>query len=102
MNAQFILLAQSATAAVIEIILLLSGAALIGFLTAWYYQKNHYVPIVNKLESEKADLISQVNSLKTDLEKLKERIKGLENNLLDRDKAIVELKKEITDLKVKK
>jgi len=102
MNAQFILLTQSVTAAVIEIILLLLGAALIGFLTAWYYQKNHYVPIVNKLESEKAELISHVNSLKSDIDRLNERINGLEKNLLDRDKAIGELKKEITDLKMKK
>jgi hypothetical protein len=49
MNAQFILLAQSVTAVVIEIVLLLIGAALIGFLTAWFYQKHFFTPIVKRL-----------------------------------------------------
>ena len=53
MNTQFILLTQSATSAMIEIALLLIGAALIGFFIAWFYQKSVYTPVIKRLESEK-------------------------------------------------
>ena len=100
MNAQFILLAQSVTAAVIEIVLLLIGAALIGFLTAWFYQKHFYTPIVKRLEAEKVDLNSQITGLKSDIVdlngqitglksengKLNEKISGLEKNLPEKGK----------------
>jgi len=93
MNTQFILLTQSVTGAVIEIILLLAGAAVIGFLTAWYYQKHHYTPIIKNLEAEKADLNNQVAVLKTEKGKLNEKIIGLEKTLEEKGKEIEELKK---------
>jgi peptidoglycan hydrolase CwlO-like protein len=99
MNAQFILLAQSVTTAVIEIILLLLGAAAIGFLTAWYFQKNHYVPIVRRLEEEKADLITQVNNLRSETGRLNEKINGLEKSVAEKEKSITGLKKDMDDLK---
>jgi len=93
MNPQLIFLAQSVTTAVIEIILLLIGAALIGFLTAWYYQKNYYVPIVKKLEEEKADLNNQITGLKNDIMKLNDNIRGLEKTIEEKDNEISRLKK---------
>lgn len=107
MNAQFILLAQSVTAAVIEIVLLLIGAALIGFLTAWFYQKHFYTPIVKRLEDEKVDLNNQIIGLKTDIAdlnkqvaglksengKLNEKISGLEKSLAEKEKKIADLLK---------
>ncbi|MFZ0472763.1 MAG: hypothetical protein WAL94_09120 [Bacteroidales bacterium] len=93
MNAQFILLAQSVTTAVIEIVLLLIGAALIGFLTAWFYQKHFYTPIVKRLEAEKVDLNKQVTGLKSENGKLNEKISGLEKNLAEKEKKIADLLK---------
>jgi peptidoglycan hydrolase CwlO-like protein len=102
MNAQFILLTQSVTGAVIEIILLLIGAALIGFLTAWFYQKHFYTPIIKKLEDEKADLNNQITGLKSDIRKLNEKVLGLENSLTEKDKILAEKEKEIASLKKQK
>jgi peptidoglycan hydrolase CwlO-like protein len=107
MNAQFILLAQSVTTAVIEIVLLLIGAALIGFLTAWFYQKHFFTPIVKRLEAEKVDLNNQITGLKSDITdlnkqvtglksengKLNEKISGLEKNLAEKEKKIADLLK---------
>jgi membrane protein implicated in regulation of membrane protease activity len=70
MNTQFILLTQSATSAMIEIALLLLGAALIGFLIAWFFQKSVFTPIVNRLESEKAELNRKIDSLNNDISRL--------------------------------
>jgi peptidoglycan hydrolase CwlO-like protein len=102
-----IILAQSTTGPIIEIILLLLGAALIGFLTAWYYQKSVYTPIIKKLEEEKQALIEKVNGLNekinglnkkieelnNDISVLKGKIGDLEKVMSGKDKEIEELKK---------
>jgi septal ring factor EnvC (AmiA/AmiB activator) len=100
MNPIFIPIAQTVTSAVIEIILLLLGAAIIGFLTAWYYQKSHFTPIINKLEEEKADLNKTIAALNSDISALKTTIHNLENEaralrktISEKDKLIEELKK---------
>jgi peptidoglycan hydrolase CwlO-like protein len=83
-----------------EIALLLLGAALIGFFTAWYYQKSVFTPIINRLESEKEELNkkivglnSEISGLKTDLNGLKSKIGELENTITDKNKEIELLKK---------
>lgn len=53
MKPLFILLAQSVTGSVIEIVLLLLVAGLIGYFTAWFYAKSVYTPIIKGLEEEK-------------------------------------------------
>ena len=93
MNAQFIFLAQSVVSAVIEIILLLIGAAGIGFLTAWFYQKSVYTPIIKRLEEEKEVLNKKIEGLNSDIEKLNGDITGLKKTLAEKDKEIAELKK---------
>lgn len=99
MNPQFIQLMSSVTTAVIEIILLLIGACLIGFLTAWYYQKSYFTPIIKKLEAEKEELNrkievlnKEITGLKNDISGLNSKISGLERTIADRDKEITELK----------
>ena len=94
MNAQFILLAQSVTAAVTEIVLLLIGAAIIGFLTAWFYQKHVYTPIVKRLEDEKADLNNQIIGLKTDIADLNKQVAGLKSDITDLNGQVTGLKSE--------
>ena len=93
MNAQFIFLAQSVASAVIEIILLLLGAAAIGFITAWFYQKSVYTPVINRLEEEKEALNLKIDGLNRDITTLKNDISGLEKVISGKDKEIAELKK---------
>jgi len=81
--------------AVIEIILLLLGAALIGFLTAWFYQKSYYTPIIKKLEEEKEQLNRKIESLNTEITGLKNKIEGLEKSLAGKDNEIIELKNQL-------
>lgn len=99
MNPQFILLTQSVTGAVIEIILLLLAAGLIGFFTAWYYQKSYFTPIIKKLESEKEELNRKIDGLNNDIAGLKVKISDLEKTLAEKDKVISAKNKEIEDLK---
>lgn len=100
MNTLLILIVQSATSAMIEIALLLLGAAVIGFITAWYYQKSVYVPVVKHLESEKEDLNKKIAGLNKDIAGLNNDITGLkgkigelENKISLKDKEIEQLKK---------
>jgi len=93
MNTLFILLTQSATSAMIEIVLLLLGAALIGFLTAWFYQKSVYTPIIKRLELEKEELIKKIDGLNKDIMRLNGKISELENVIAEKDKEIGQLKK---------
>jgi peptidoglycan hydrolase CwlO-like protein len=104
MTLLFIPLAQSVTGAVITIVALLLVAAIIGYLTAWFYAKSVYTPIIKKLEEEKADLQQQVAGLKDDIRKLNkeidglnEKIKGLEKTIGEKDKTIADLRKKIKE-----
>ena len=102
MTALSILLVQSVTGAVFTIVALLIVAALIGYLTAWFYAKSVYTPIIKGLEAEKADLQKQVadlkdnvSSLNNTVSELRTKIKGLEETLSTREKEIAELKKKV-------
>ena len=104
MNLLLILLAQSKTGAVITIIALLLVAAVIGYLTAWFYAKSVYTPIIKGLEEEKADLQKQVAGLKEDISRLNkkvdglnEQIAGLEKIVSDKDGLIADLRKKIKE-----
>jgi len=99
MNLLFIQLTQSVTGAVTEIILLLLGSALIGFFTAWYYQKSYYVPIIKKLEAEKEELNRKIDGLNADVARLNNDISGLKQKISDIEKAVAEKDREIADLK---
>jgi len=104
MTQLFIQLAQSVTGAVIFIVALLLVAVIIGYVTAWFYAKSVYTPIIKGLESEKADLLKQVAGLKDDItklnakiEKLNQDIAKLEKQIADKDKLIAEKDKQITE-----
>jgi peptidoglycan hydrolase CwlO-like protein len=101
-----ILLAQSVTGAVLTIVALLLAAAVIGYLTAWFYAKSIYTPVIKGLEAEKADLLRQVAGLKEDIRKLNEKVEslnltisGLEKDLSERDKILAEKDRQINELK---
>jgi PGF-CTERM protein len=100
----FIQLTQPGFGAVITIIALLLVAAIIGYLTAWFYAKSVYTPIIKGLEAEKADLLRQVAGLKDDIirlngkvDELNVKISKLEEANAGKDKEIRELKSKIKE-----
>jgi peptidoglycan hydrolase CwlO-like protein len=104
MTPLFIQLAQSVTGAVIFIVALLLVAAIIGYLTAWFYAKSVYTPIIKGLEAEKADLQKQVADLKENVSKLNNKVDELnvkigkmEEAALNKENEIAELKKKIKE-----
>ena len=102
MNTQLIILLQSASSAMLEIALLLIGAALIGFFTAWYYQKSVFTPIIKRLETEKEDLNKKIVGLNGDISGLKENIAGLKSKIGELESTISEKNKEIDQLNKQK
>lgn len=106
MTLSFIQLAMSVTGAVIIIIALLLVAAIIGYLTAWFYAKSVYTPVIKGLEAEKADLQKQVAGLKEDVSRLNSKvdelngtINGLNEKIGKLEEAAAQKDKEIKDLK---
>jgi uncharacterized protein YegP (UPF0339 family)/cell division protein FtsB len=97
----FIQLAQSVTGAVITIVLLLLVAAIIGYLTAWFYAKSIYKPIIKGLEEEKAGLNKQVNSLMDEKAGLKKQVDSLTEEKAGLNKLVNGLKDDITRLNEK-
>jgi len=100
MTLSFIQLA-SVTGAVITIIALLLVAAIIGYLTAWFYAKSIYTPIIKGLEAEKADLLKQVAGLKEDVSKLNIKVEDLNGMILKLEEAATKMDNEIKELKSK-
>ncbi|MDA3818830.1 MAG: hypothetical protein PF486_15720 [Prolixibacteraceae bacterium] len=63
MNSLLILIAQTRFGATIEILLLLLGSAIIGYITAWYFYKTIYLRKIKAIESEKADFMKTIVDL---------------------------------------
>jgi peptidoglycan hydrolase CwlO-like protein len=87
---------MSLTAAVLLTIALLLVAGLIGYLTAWYYAKSVYTPIIKKLEDEKVQLNREIAGLKDDITKLNGKIADLNKKIEDLDKDVSEKEREIS------
>lgn len=99
---------MSVTAAVILIVALLIVAGLIGYLTAWFYAKSVYTPVIKKLEDEKVQLNREISGLKDDIGKLEtkvtnlnEKVGKLEKDIADKEKEISGKLDEIRELKKK-
>jgi peptidoglycan hydrolase CwlO-like protein len=87
---------MSAGASAALIIALLLVAGLIGYLTAWYYAKSVYTPVIKKLEEEKAQLNREISGLKEDIAALKSKIVDLDKKIDDLDKDVSEKEREIS------
>jgi cell division septal protein FtsQ len=96
MKPLFIILAESNTGAVLLILVLLIVAGIIGYVTAWYYSKSVYTPVIKGLEVDKAELIRQVAGLRDDLNMLNGKIGKLEEVITEKDKEINRLKESKT------
>jgi peptidoglycan hydrolase CwlO-like protein len=106
MTQLYIFSVQSVTGAVMTIVGLLLVVAIIGYVTAWFYAKSVYTPIIKRLEGEKADLQKQVADLKENVRKLNDivdnlnkKVSGLEKDIQAKDKLISERNALIEELK---
>ena len=86
MNTLLILAIQTKGVAIIVILALLLGAAIIAYLTAWLYSKSIYVKKIQIIESEKEELKGQIVNLN-------EEISLLQKNLGEKEQEIEKLKK---------
>ncbi len=98
MEYQFIQLAQSVTGAVVTIVLLLLVAAIIGYLTAWYYAKSVYTPKIKALEDEKSTLLRQVDDLRDESKKQKDTIAGQLETIKGLEATVAGLNEELKGL----
>ncbi|MFH0841452.1 MAG: hypothetical protein V1903_02405 [Bacteroidota bacterium] len=89
----------SVAGAVITIIALLLVAAIIGYLTAWFYAKSVYTPVIKKLEEEKADLQKQVADLKENVSRLNSKVDDLNGKIAKLEEEAAKKEKEIKELK---
>ena len=96
MNSLVILQVMSVAGATILIVALLLVAGLIGYLTAWYYAKSVYTPIIKKLEDEKVQLNREIAGLKDDIFKLKGKIEDLNKKVDELDKDVSEKERDIS------
>jgi peptidoglycan hydrolase CwlO-like protein len=96
MNALLIQQVMSVPVAVILIIALLLVAGLVGYLTAWYYARSIYTPVIKKLEEEKVQLNREITGLKDNVTRLKAKIADLDKRVDDLDKDVSERERELS------
>jgi peptidoglycan hydrolase CwlO-like protein len=92
MNPLLIVMVQSETGSVIIIALLLLVAGVIGYLTAWFYAKSVFSPIIKRLEEEKKELNNQVLGLKKDVTNLNGTLNTLNEKIGKLEKEIAKKK----------
>jgi peptidoglycan hydrolase CwlO-like protein len=98
MTQVFIQLVQSVTGAVIMIVGLLLVAAVIGYVSAWFYAKSIYTPIIKGLEADKEELNRQITGLKSEIAKLNSTVDSLNQKIGDLEKDIARKDNEIKEL----
>jgi predicted flap endonuclease-1-like 5' DNA nuclease len=74
MNIFLILLIQSRGAATLEIIAMLCGAALIGYITAWLYSKSIFDERIRAVEADKHELNNRIVNLDGEIVDLNKKI----------------------------
>ncbi len=84
MNTLTILLAQTKSEATLEIIFMLMGCAIIGYMTAWLFYKAVYEKRIKVIESEKHELNNRIFNLDAEIFNLKKNLseKGEETEQL--------------------
>jgi predicted flap endonuclease-1-like 5' DNA nuclease len=81
MNTLLILLAQTKSAATVEIISMLLGAAIIGYVTAWLYYKSVYEKKLKVIESDKHELNNRIVNLDGEIVDLHKSLDEKENEM---------------------
>jgi uncharacterized protein len=98
MTQLFVQLAQTVTGNVITIIALELGAAIIGFIIAWFYARSVYTPVIKGLETDKANLNTQVAKLNGEISSLNEKAGSLDEKIKRLDEQLASKVKELKDL----
>jgi peptidoglycan hydrolase CwlO-like protein len=99
MTQLFILSAMSVTGAVIAIIGMLLIAGVIGYVTAWFYAKSVYTPIIKGLQRDKDNLTEQVAALNRKIEVMNGEIKNLSAAVETQVEKIKKLEIEVEEKK---
>jgi predicted flap endonuclease-1-like 5' DNA nuclease len=99
MNTLTILLALTKNEATFEIILMLSGSAIIGYLTAWLFYKSAYENKLKLVESEKHELNNRIVNLDAEIFNLKEELSNKDKEIGDLIMAHISERKHLLDYK---
>jgi predicted flap endonuclease-1-like 5' DNA nuclease len=99
MNTLTILLALTKNEATFEIILMLSGSAIIGYLTAWLFYKSAYENKLKIVESEKHELNNRIVNLDAEIFNLKEDLSNKDKEISDLIMAHISERKHLLDYK---
>ncbi len=97
MKSILLISAMSVTAATVLSIALLLVAGLIGYLTAWYYARSVYTPVIKGLEDDKAQLNREISGLKEDIRKLNGKIENLNSKIEGLEKEVAEIEKVVAE-----
>ncbi len=99
MKTLLIQLAQSTAFYIVVYILLLIVAGVIGYITAWYYAKSVYTPVIKELEKEKEELNTQMAGLKMDVGDLKRKVENLNEKTVTLEKELAVRRKRSKSLR---
>ena len=95
MNNLLILAALTRMGATLQIIFMLLGAGIIGYITSWLYYKSLYEKRIKEIESERDRLNNQIAGLNEDKRKLlisvSEKDKRIEQLLLEKDEELIHI-----------
>jgi peptidoglycan hydrolase CwlO-like protein len=97
MKSLLLILAMSPALAAVLIVVLLLVAGVIGYITAWFYAKSVYTPVIKKLEDEKAQLNHEISGLKSEIGKLEDKIKDLDIKVDELEKEVADREKEVSE-----
>ena len=98
MTQLFVQLAQSVAGNVVTIVTLNIVAAAIGYLTAWFYAKSVYTPVIKGLEADKVVLNKQVATLNDEISNLNEKVNKLKDETNNLNEKVSTLSEKINNL----
>jgi predicted flap endonuclease-1-like 5' DNA nuclease len=97
----FILLAQTRTGAALEIIFMLAVAALIGFITAYYYFRSQCRRELQERDNRIASGNEELKKLSVLKQKLEDELDTLKTGIVNKDNQIESLEIKLGDLRKK-
>ena len=86
-----ILIISAQTTAILEISALLLGAAIIAFITAWYYAKSIYIKKIEIVENKMTDYKNQLEQIEKEKVDLQKTIDEKERKIVHLSKALKEV-----------
>src|SRR5665811_1217329 len=99
MSSLIILLAQTKIIAILEILLMLTGAATIGYVTAWLFYRSVYNKKLKAVDAELDKSKSQVLKFNAELDKSKSQVLKLNAELDESESQVLKLNAELDESK---